>query len=338
MDLRTIWFLLVGVLLIGYAVLDGFDLGVGILHRFAKDDTERRMHLNAIGPIWDGNEVWLLTGGGALFAAFPPVYATAFSGFYIAFMLLVAVLILRATSFEFRGKVGSTRWRGFWDWCFTIGSAVPALLYGVAVGNVLRGLPIDAAGEFTGGFLGLLNPYALLVGLVTITLFTMHGAAYLTLKVTGDHRERMRRWVDRGLVAFLLLYTLATGYTMFGVRYLFDGLARNPLLWIFLVLLIAAVTAVRIGRRRAKDALAFLGTSGIVVAVTILAAVAMYPRLLPSRTDLAYSLTIYNASSSPRTLWVMLVIALLGMPFVVGYTIYVYRVFRGTVVLSDESY
>jgi cytochrome d ubiquinol oxidase subunit II len=338
MDLRVIWFLLVGVLLTGYAVLDGFDLGVGILHRFAPSDAERRLHLNAIGPIWDGNEVWLLTGGGALFAAFPIVYATAFSAFYLAFMLLVASLMLRAISFEFRGKVGTPAWREFWDWCFTVGSVVPALLFGVAVGNVLRGLPIDAGGTFRGSFLGLLNPYAILVGLVTLTLFTMHGAAFMTFKVNGEHRERMRRWTLWAFRAFIVLYAVATAYTLVVASYLFDGILGNPLFWLFLVLFLIAVVAVPAGLRAGRERLAFAGTAGIVVTMTALAAIGLYPRLLPSGTDLAYSLTIYNASSSPRTLWVMLVIALLGMPLVIGYTVFVYRVFRGKVVLSDESY
>ena len=338
MDLRVVWFVLVGVLVVGYAVLDGFDLGVGILHRFTRDDTERRLHLNAIGPIWDGNEVWLLTGGGALFAAFPPVYATAFSSFYLAFMLLVASLLFRAVSFEFRGKVGSAAWREIWDWCFTIGSFVPALLYGVAVGNVLRGLPIDAEGTFRGTFLGLLNPYALLVGLVTLTLFTMHGAAFMALKVDGDHRERMRRWTVRAYVAFIILYAMATAYTLVDARYLFDGILGHVMFWIGLVLLLASVVAVPVGFRRGRDRMAFLGTSGVVVSITALAAIGLYPRLLPSSIDLGYSLTIFNASSSPRTLWVMLAIALVGMPFVIGYTAFVYRVFRGKVELTEESY
>lgn len=173
MDLNTIWFVLVAVLITGYAVLDGFDLGVGVLHLLTKKEEEKRVNINAIGPVWDGNEVWLLTGGGALFAAFPVVYATVFSGFYIALMLLLLALIFRAVSFEFRGKVENERWKKSWDYAFGIGSLLPLILFGVAIGNILRGIPIDINGIFTGNFFTLLNPYSILVGVLSLFLFTM---------------------------------------------------------------------------------------------------------------------------------------------------------------------
>ena len=191
MDLQTTWFLLVGVLLAGYTILDGFDLGVGTLHLFlAKDDRERRTSLNSIGPVWDGNEVWLLTGGGALFAAFPPVYATVFSGFYLALMLLLVALIVRAVSLEFRSKEASPRWRQGWDVAFAVSSALPALLFGVALGNVLRGVPLDADGEYAGTFFTLLNPFALVVGLGGLAMFVMQGACWLNLKTEGAMKAR----------------------------------------------------------------------------------------------------------------------------------------------------
>lgn len=338
MDLNTIWFLLLGVLLAGYAVLDGFDLGVGVLHPFGRTDHERRIQLNAIGPIWDGNEVWLLTAGGALFAAFPIVYATVFSGFYLALMLLVAALMFRAASFEFRGKVDSARWRRFWDGAFTVGSLVPALLYGVAVGNVVRGVPIDATGTFTGSFLGLLNPYSVLIGLVTLTLFTAHGATYLCLKTDGEHLERMRRWALWGWGAFVALYAIATAWSLLGVPHAFDAVGARPLFWVFVALVAVglAVTPVQLAARRYGRA--FLGSSITIVAMIGAVAVGLYPRLVPSSADLAHSLTIYNASSTSRTLGVMLVIALIGMPLVLVYTAYVYRVFKGKVVLGTDSY
>jgi cytochrome d ubiquinol oxidase subunit II len=338
MDLNTMWFLLLGVLLAGYAVLDGFDLGVGVLHPFGRTDHERRVQLNAIGPIWDGNEVWLLTAGGALFAAFPIVYATVFSGFYLALMMLVAALMFRAASFEFRGKVDSPRWRRFWDGAFTVGSFVPALLYGVAVGNVVRGVPIDAEGGFTGSFLGLLNPYALLIGLVTLTLFTAHGAAFMCLKTDGDHRERMRRWALGGWVGFVMLYAVATVWSVVAVPHAFDAAAGRPLFWVAVVLLLTgiAVTPFQLAARR--HVTAFFGSSITIVAMIGAVAAGLYPRLVPSSTDLAHSLTIYNASSTSRTLGVMLVIALIGMPLVLVYTAYVYRVFKGKVVLGADSY
>ena len=185
MDLNTIWFILVGVLIVGYAILDGFDLGVGVLSLFARNEDERRLHLNAIGPFWDGNEVWLLTAGGALFAAFPEVYATVFSGFYIAFMLLLVALIFRAVSIEFYHQVDSPSWRTAWGWAFGIGSLLPCILTGVAFGNILRGIPLDAHREFTGSFFTLLNPYALVVGVLSLAMFIMHGAVFMAVKTYG---------------------------------------------------------------------------------------------------------------------------------------------------------
>ena len=210
MDLNTAWFLLIWVLFIGYALLDGFDLGVGLLHLFAQDDRERRICTNAIGPVWDGNEVWLLTGGGALFAAFPVVYATVFSGLYLAFMLLLLALVCRAVSLEFRSQVDSPGWRRIWDWSFGLGSLISAILFGVAMGNILRGLPIEPDGTLNVPFLALLNPYALLTGVLTLAAFVMHGAAFLALKTEGALQQRMARWTTGAWMVFVLLYLAAT--------------------------------------------------------------------------------------------------------------------------------
>ncbi|UCC50024.1 MAG: cytochrome d ubiquinol oxidase subunit II [Gemmatimonadota bacterium] len=338
MDLNTIWFLLIGVLIIGYAVLDGFDLGVGILSLFSRSEHERRVYLNAIGPVWDGNEVWLLTGGGALFAAFPIVYATVFSSFYLALMLVVAALIARAVSFEFRGKLEGPGWRKLWDWCFGLGSLIAGLLYGVAVGNVIRGIPIDESGNFTGSFLGLLNPYAILVGLVSLAMFTMQGAAYMCLKAEGEHLERMRRWTQGGWLAFVVLYLVATIASIFVAPHAFDGVLGNPLFWILLLVLLAAAAYLPLASRAARYGRAFLASSLTIIALVGLVAVGMFPRLVPSSTDLAHSLTIYNAASTPRTQMAMLIITLIGMPLVMAYTAYIYRVFKGKVVLTEESY
>jgi cytochrome bd ubiquinol oxidase subunit II len=336
--LNTIWFVLAGVLLIGYAILDGFDLGVGVLHLFTRGERPRRINMNAIGPVWDGNEVWLLTGGGALFAAFPMVYATVFSGFYLAFMLLLVALILRAVSFEFRGKVDSPGWRSLWDWAFGIGSLAPALLLGVAAGNVLEGIPIDAEGAFRGSFLGLLNPYALLAGLLSLTLFVMHGAAYMALKTDGEQREWMVNWVYRSWTAFVLLYALTTLATFFAARFLFEGLLRAPWFWVFALLLFGSVVYLPFAARAARYGQTFLASSATILAMMGLAGAGLFPRLVPSSIDLANSLTIYNASSSSRTLATMLVIALMGVPVVLVYTGAIYRVFKGKVVLSGDSY
>ena len=338
MDLNAIWFWLIGVLIIGYAILDGFDLGVGVLHLFTRNSAERRIYMNAIGPVWDGNEVWLLTGGGALFAAFPPVYATVFSGFYLALMLLLTALIFRAVSMEFRSKLAGAGWQRFWDRAFGLGSLVPAVLFGVAYGNILRGIPVSSEGIFTGDFAGLLNPYAILVGLLTLVLFTMHGAAYLTLKTDGDLRARLTRWVSRSWMGFILLYIVATIATVFVSPFLFERILQNPLVWVFLVLLLASALAIPLAIRAGRYLLAFLGSSCTIALAIGLSALSLFPRLVPSITDPAYSLTAYNASSSGTTLETMLIIALIGMPLVIGYTIFIYRKFRGKVIITEESY
>ncbi|NIN71780.1 MAG: cytochrome d ubiquinol oxidase subunit II [Gemmatimonadetes bacterium] len=338
MDLPTIWFLLVGVLIIGYAVLDGFDLGVGVLYLFARSEEERRIYLNAIGPVWDGNEVWLLTGGGALFAAFPVVYATVFSAFYLAMMLVVVALIARAVSFEFRGKLEGPGWKRLWDWCFGVGSLLAAVLYGVAVGNVVGGIPIDASGTFTGSFLGLLDPLALLCGLMSLAMFTMQGAAYMCLKSEDELRERMRGWTMRGWLLFAALYAVVTVLAIFAAPHAFEGVLANPLFWILLVLFAASATSVPLSNRRGRYGRTFLATSVTIASLVGLTAVGMFPRVVASSIDLANSLTIYNSASTPRTQTAMLIIALIGMPIVLAYTAYVYKVFKGKVVFDEASY
>lgn len=338
MDLNIVWFLLIGVLIIGYAILDGFDLGVGVMHLFLKSEDEKRIAMNAIGPVWDGNEVWLITAGGALFAAFPVVYATVFSGFYIAFMLLLTALIFRAVSFEFRGKVESDVWRKFWDWAFGLGSLIPALLFGVAFGNILEGIPIDKGFIFTGSFLGLLNPYALLVGITGLALFILHGILYLSLKSEGALKERMVKYVNRTWLAFLILYFLSTIFSIFSFSFLFNDIFSNPLFWILLILLLASIIYIPISSKARKMFYAFLSSSVMILSIIGLAAISLFPRLVPSNINLDYSLTIYNSCSSERTLFTMLIIAIIGIPIVLVYTFFIYRVFKGKTVISKESY
>lgn len=337
MDLNIIWFLLVGILIIGYAVLDGFDLGVGIIHLFTKDENEKRINLNAIGPVWDGNEVWLLTGGGALFAAFPIVYATVFSGFYLAFMLLLAALIFRAVSFEFR-KYSEPKDKKYWDLAFGIGSLVPALLYGVAIGNILRGLPIDVKGAYHGSFLGLLNPYALAVGAVSLVMFVMHGAIYMTLKTDGLLRDKMIRRANTSWIVFVLLYFIATFMTIFSGRWLFESVMGFPIFWILLALLFITIIYIPIGLKTKRFGNTFTASTLMITSMILLVALSLFPKLVPSSLDLGYSLTIYNASSTPRTLETMLIIAIIGVPIVLVYTIWIYRIFRGKVELNKDSY
>lgn len=334
LDLQLVWFLLIGVLLVGYAILDGFDLGVGMLHLFiARDDRERRVLLNSIGPVWDGNEVWLLTAGGAIFAAFPRVYATVFSGFYLALMLLLVALILRAVSLEFRSKVEAPAWRAAWDSAFAFGSVLPALLFGVAIGNILRGVPISGDGEFAGTFLALLNPFAIVVGLLAVAMFLMQGASWLAFKTEGDLRGRAVRMARIAWIAFIALWVLATVYARIEAPRLWTNYA-SAVTWVAPIAFIAFVAAYPFvsGKR------AFTVSSLAIAALIAIMGQSLYPYMVPSRGDLANSLTIRNASSTPLTLQVMLVIALIGMPFVIGYTIWIYRNFMHPVVLDEHSY
>ncbi|MCY2927070.1 MAG: cytochrome d ubiquinol oxidase subunit II [Planctomycetota bacterium] len=334
--LATIWYALVLVLLIGYAILDGFDLGVGILHLFLRGDRRRRIALNAIGPVWDGNEVWLLTGGGALFAAFPPVYATVFSGCYLALMLLLAALIARAVAIEFRSKVESPAWRNAWDWVFSLGSAIAALLLAVAFGNVVRGMPIDSGGNFTGSFFGLLNPFAVLVGLLGVTACAMHGAIYLALKGDDEMRPGLVRAAGGLWMAFALLAAATILAARVAAPFLFQGLLYSLPGEALLIVAVLAILAVSVFLRRGKLGAAFTASATAIGSLIALAGLSTFPRLVPSLTDLSYSLTISNSASTSRTLQAMLIIALIGVPIVLVYTILVHRLFRGKVVLDEE--
>ncbi|NKQ52886.1 cytochrome d ubiquinol oxidase subunit II [Amycolatopsis sp. K13G38] len=321
MPLTDIWFLLIAVLWTGYFVLEGFDFGVGmLLPVLGRDNTDRRVMINTIGPVWDGNEVWLLVAGGATFAAFPLWYANLFSGFYLALLVILVALIVRGVAFEFRGKIDSARWRRGWDTAIVAGSFVPALLWGVAFGNIVRGVPLDARHHYTGSFLTLLNPYALLGGLTTLSVFAMHGAVFLSLKTTGDLRRRARAaaWSVGGFAiacgaAFLLWTQLAHGK---GWTWIAVGVAA--------VALVAAVAATARGR----EGWAFLLTATAIVATTVALFGSLYPDVLPSTTDAANSLTTTNASSTPYTLKIMTWVAVVFTPIVLGYQAWTYWVFR----------
>lgn len=337
-NLNTAWFSLIGVLLIGYAVLDGFDLGVGALHLFARTDAERRVMLNSIGPVWDGNEVWLITGGGALFAAFPHVYATAFSGFYTAFMLLLIVLIFRAVAIEFRSKRIGTLWRSAWDTAFSVASVVIALLAGVALGNVARGIPIGPDKEFAGNFWGLINPYALLVGVTTLSLFVMHGSIYLTLKTDGEFQDRIRSWTKRTVAVFIVLYVVLTTVTLTTVHHMTERFRDVPALLIIPVLTMLAIANIPRETTHRREFRAFLSSGAAIAGLLALFGLGLYPNILISSTAADFSLNIYNAASSQQTLRIMLIIAATGMPFVIAYTTSIYWVFRGKVRLDPMSY
>jgi cytochrome d ubiquinol oxidase subunit II len=337
--LATVWFVIQGVLLTGYAILDGFDLGVGILHPFVpRDDRERRIAMNAIGPIWDGNEVWLVTFGGALFAAFPEAYASVFSGFYTAFMLLLFALILRAVSLEFRSKMAGGGWRRFWDWAFFAGSASATLLFGVAVGNAILGVPLDAHGDFTGTLLDQLNPYALLVGVFAVATFAMHGALFLYLKTEGELQQRLETWMWRTFGVFLVGYLLTTIYTLVMVPRAAAKFSRFPWAAIVVVATVLAIANIPRSIYWRRPAQAFASSCATIAGLLALFGGALYPNLVTASNDPGLSLTIHSAASSPRTLTIMLVIAAIGMPFVAGYTAVIYWTFRGKVRLDPHSY
>jgi cytochrome bd ubiquinol oxidase subunit II len=331
--LQVIWFLLVGVLLTGYAILDGFDLGVGFWHLFTKKQEHRDANILSVGPVWDGNEVWLLTGGGALFAAFPPVYACSFSGFYLAMMLVLLGLIFRAVSIEFRHQIHSQSWQRKWDLAFGLGSTLPALLYGVALGNIVRGLELDAAGNYTAGFFALLNPYALLVGLTGLAMFATHGAVWIALKTSGEQNEQARAWAAKSWAVWLVLFLGSSAWSLAAhVR----GSIALPL--VAAVVALAALVTLRQAVVSGKMARAFVASSVAIAAHLGAVGATLFPNMIPATNDPSLSLTVWNASSSANTLTVMTVLAALGMPLVIGYTIWVYRLFAGKVDLEGEEY
>jgi cytochrome d ubiquinol oxidase subunit II len=338
LDLNTVWFVLIGVLLSGYAILDGFDLGVGALHLFTKTDGDRRVMINSIGPVWDGNEVWLVTGGGALFAAFPDVYATSFSGFYLAFMLLLFALIFRATAIEFRSKRPSQRWRKAWDVSFSVSSIVSSLLIGVALGNVVQGIPLTAEGEYMGGLRGLLRPFPLVVGITTVALFTMHGAIYVVMKTEGDLQVRVRRWIPRLIAIFVLCYVTTTGLTLAFMPHMTTTLFDYPLLFVVPLLNVLVVANIPREVHHGREFRAFLSSCVAMVLLMALFGIGMYPDMIYSSPIAEHSLNIYNAASSAKTHQIMLIIALIGMPIVVAYTVSVYWIFRGKVKIDENSY
>ncbi|MBC9225147.1 cytochrome d ubiquinol oxidase subunit II [Aeromicrobium sp. 636] len=321
MELTTVWFILIGVLFVGYFVLEGFDFGVGMLvGLLAKDEKERRVLINTIGPLWDGNEVWLLVGGGALFAAFPEWYATLFSGFYLPLFLILVALIIRGVAFEYRGKRDDQAWRDRWDWAIIIGSFLPALLWGVAFANIIRGVPIDSSHEYVGGFFNLLNPYALLGGLLTTTVFLVHGAVFVALKTVGDIRERAHVFAQKVGAVAAVLAVLFIGWT--AIR---DG---DLAVW-----LIGAVAAVAFlgglaASRAGRDGWAFIGTAVAIAGVVTMLFVALFPDVMPSSLDAAYSLNTENASSTPYTLKIMTWVAVAFVPIVLMYQSWSYWVFR----------
>ena len=328
MDLPVVWFVLIAVLWTGYLVLEGFDFGVGMLLRpFSRNDTERRLLINTIGPVWDGNEVWLLVAGGATFAAFPEWYATMFSGFYLPLLLILLALILRGVAFEWRGKINDDAWRQRWDWCITIGSWVPAVLFGVAFGNLVRGVPIDADKQYVGDFFTLLNPFSLLMGLMTLTVFMAHGAIYLRLKTYGEVRDAAKGVAIKvGLVAAVIAVATLLWYQAFSERVAFT----LPLALIAAVCWLLALGMVWKGR----DGWAFIFSSATLLFAVTTLFVGLFPNVMVSSTDAAYNLTVYNSSSQSYTLTVMTIVAVVMTPIVLIYQGWTFWVFRKRISTS----
>ena len=363
--LRLVWWAILGVLLIGFAVMDGFDLGVGaLLPIVARNDLERRMAINAIGPTWEGNQVWLVLGAGAIFAAWPLIYAAAFSGFYVAMFLVLVALILRPIGFDFRNKVKAPAWRAVWDTALFIGGLVPAVVFGVAVGNLLQGVPFwieaDLRIHYEGGFLGLLNPFGLLAGLLSLSMLAMHGGTYLALKTTDPVNKRARRAATISAYATFVLFAGAGVWVAFGM----DGFAivsaidpdgpSNPLLkevvqekgawfasyaarpWTVaapVMGFLGTLGALALTRAR-REGLAFIASGLGVAGIIATAGLSMFPFLMPSSLDTRSSLTVWDASSSQMTLFIMLIATVVFLPLIIVYTAFVYRVLRGKVTVE----
>ncbi|HMS68998.1 MAG TPA: cytochrome d ubiquinol oxidase subunit II [Saprospiraceae bacterium] len=338
-DFPTWWFLVVGGLFSGYAILDGFDFGAGAWHLFFKKEQSRRLALNAVGPVWDGNEVWLVIGGGALFAGFPVLYATLFSAMYIPFILFLVFLIFRAVAIEFRGKEEMLWWRKMWDICYSVSSIMLAFLLGVVLGNVLQGLAIGDDYLYQGaGFFEFLNPYAIMVGVTTLSLFMMHGAIYLLIKTEGKLFDKLEGLLKKAMIFFMISFTVTSLYTLLYIPHLSDDFKAEPLLFIFPLLTFLSIANVPrlASKQRYKWAFFFSALSiGFMLA---LVAIELYPTLLLSTVSEQYNIDIYNAAASTKSLKIMMIIVAIGAPLVASYTYFVYKTFSGKVVIDDASY
>jgi cytochrome d ubiquinol oxidase subunit II len=337
--LSLLWYLIIGVCVIFYVALDGFDLGVGIMHFFTKKDEERRVFLNAIGPVWDGNEVWLVVFGGGLFAGFPDVYATLFSGFYDFCMILLAALIFRATAIEFRSKRNSKHWRFTWDAIFSIASLAIAFGLGLAIGNLMEGIPLDKQEDFVGDFAVFFRPFPVLIGLFSVSLLMMHGSIFLTLKTEGHLHRRVRRWSKRCIIVFICFFILTTLVTWLHAPQMVDKFLDHP--WFLLVPLVALCAILNVPRMytRNRDGWAFLSSCFCIVFLFCIYGIGTYPNLVRSSINPdENSLTFFNSAASTLTLKVLLIIVVIGIPMVLAYGTMIYRIFRGKVKIGPLSY
>lgn len=337
--LSALWYLVIGISVLFYVILDGFDLGVGMLHLLTKKDQDRRIFLNAIGPFWDGNEVWLVIVGGAMFAGFPDVYAALFSGFYDLCMILLCGLIFRAVAIEFRSRKISPRWRSAWDITFSVASFVIAFGIGLTFGNLIEGVPLDAHKNFVGTFSLFFRPYPCLIGIFTCALLMMHGSIFLAMKTEGQLHQTLRRWVKRCVIFFLVMYGITTLATWKLQPHMVTRMKEEPI-W-FLVALLAFLAILNVPREfsRRRDGWAFIFSCFGILFLFCLYGVGMFPILVRSSIDpVTHSLTYLNAASSPLTLKVLLIIVAIGVPLVLAYGTMIYRIFRGKVKLESHSY
>jgi len=338
MELQSVWFFLWGLLWAVFFMTDGFDMGIGSLYPFlGKSERDKKMMLHAMGPLWDGNEVWLLTAGGVTFAAFPLVYAVMFSSLYSALMLILFALILRGVSFEFRNKVESPAWKKAWDTCIFFGSFLPALLFGVAFGNIFQGIPFDQDGVYQGTLLTLLNPYGLLGGVLFLCLFLVHGALWLTIRADGDLALRAERLAGKLwpiLTGVAVVFLVAT----YIFTPLYDNYLANPVLFLIPAISVAGIFGIKYFLTQKEAFFAWCASAVTIVACTFFGVIGLFPNLFPSSIDPEYSLSAFNASSSPLTLKIMLIVVLLFIPVVLAYQIWAYKLFSVKVTDDDLSH
>lgn len=339
MDLETLWYLVIGASILMYAILDGFDLGVGSLHLFAKNDEQRRVFLNAIGPVWDGNEVWIVVVMGGLFAGFPAVYASIFSGFYTLLMFLIAGLIFRASAIEFRSKRKGVFWRSLWDSVFSISSILVAFILGLLIGNLIEGINLDESQDYIGTFADFFRPYSIIVALTSLALFTMHGAIFLSMKSEGETKKTVERWIYVTIAVFLFWYGVLTFATLLYKPHMIVRFEEHPIFLIFPLLAFLSILSIPYHVRKGRDGTAFIFSCLSIAFLLTLFCIGTYPILVPSLIDPEIrNLTIYNTSSSYKTLSILLTVAGIGVPLVFAYGFWVYRVFRGKVKLDSLSY
>ncbi len=338
LDYNIWWFLVFGGVISGYAILDGFDLGAGSLHLLLKKEQSRRIALNAIGPVWDGNEVWLVIGGGALFAGFPVAYAAIFSAFYVPFMVFLVGLIFRAVAIEFRSKEPMLWWRKGWDIVYCVACIIIALSLGLMLGNVAYGIPLNEHKEFSGNWLSFFNPFSILVSITTLALFMMHGAIYLTMKTENRLYAKLHILANNFIIFFVLSFVITTMYTLLYVPHLSDFFRGNPGGFVIPVMMVLAIANIPRQIKKGKYRYAFLSSALTIALLLIMVALEVFPYLLFSTSDPHNSITIDNAASSPKTMKILLIIALIGTPLVAIYTTFVFWTFKGKVKLDETSY